>query len=105
MYYIFCSYFFVRALKYRTPAWIAQFVTTIQIVQFVINCAIFAHLFVIKLTHSRPDCACSWFALSLGGIMYCSYLYLFAQFFYRAYIAKKKLPTSAYDKEKIDKAA
>ncbi|VDK25239.1 unnamed protein product [Anisakis simplex] len=49
-------YFAIRALHFKTPRAIAQFITTIQIVQFVINCYIFAHLFYIKYTDSIPEC-------------------------------------------------
>lgn len=67
----------------------AKFITTIQIVQFVISCSIFSHIVYIKTFNTVPDCAASWNVLSLGGLMYLSYLYLFAQFFYNAYIAKQ----------------
>ncbi|TMS37766.1 hypothetical protein L596_004631 [Steinernema carpocapsae] len=82
-------YFGVRALGITTPKPVAKFITTIQIVQFVISCYIFGHLVIIKSTNSIPDCKCSWNVLALGAVMYLSYLYLFAQFFYNAYIAKR----------------
>ncbi|RCN33149.1 GNS1/SUR4 family protein [Ancylostoma caninum] len=87
-------YFGVRALKIQTPRPVAKFITTIQIVQFVISCYIFAHLVVIKTYNQIPDCAVSWNVLSIGGLMYLSYLYLFAEFFYNAYI-KKRSPTKS----------
>jgi hypothetical protein len=96
-------YFFLRAIRVRTPAVVSKFITTIQIVQFVISCAIFGHLFIIKSTGSIPDCRCDWNVLSIGGVMYLSYLYLFVQFFYQAYIAKKS-PTKLQS-SKSDKAA
>jgi len=79
-------YFAIKALHIETPKSLSKFITTIQIVQFVINVYILAHLLYIKLTDSIPECAVSWNSLSLGGAMYGSYLYLFAQFFYNAYI-------------------
>lgn len=82
-------YFAVRALHIKTPRPVAKFITTIQIVQFVISCTIFSHLVYIKATDSVPNCQASWNVLGLGGLMYLSYLYLFAQFFYNAYIAKR----------------
>nr|CDJ84522.1 GNS1 SUR4 membrane protein domain containing protein [Haemonchus contortus] len=85
-------YFGVRALKIDTPRPVAKFITTIQIVQFVISCYIFAHLVIIKSYNQIPGCAVSWNVLSIGGLMYLSYLYLFAEFFYNAYI-KKRSPT------------
>ncbi|CAI4224528.1 unnamed protein product [Auanema sp. JU1783] len=82
-------YFGIRALKIRTPGLVAKFITTIQIAQFVISCYIFGHLVYIKSFDVIPSCAVSWNVLLIGGVMYLSYLYLFAQFFYRAYIVKK----------------
>ncbi|CAD5218241.1 unnamed protein product [Bursaphelenchus okinawaensis] len=82
-------YFAVRALHIKTPRWVAKFITTIQIIQFVISCYIFSHLVYIKAFDTIPSCQASWNVLGLGGLMYLSYLYLFAQFFYNAYIAKK----------------
>jgi elongation of very long chain fatty acids protein 6 len=82
-------YFGVRALNIKTPRYVAKFITTIQIVQFVISCAIFSHLVYIQTTGSVANCASSWNVLSIGALMYLSYLYLFGQFFYNAYIAKR----------------
>jgi len=98
-------YFAIRAMKYSTPRWVAKFVTTIQLVQFVVSCYIFGHLFIIKTTNSVPDCACSWNVLSIGGVMYLSYLYLFADFFYKAYIQKRSPTKAAATANKSDKAA
>ncbi|KAI1732924.1 GNS1/SUR4 family domain-containing protein [Ditylenchus destructor] len=81
-------YFGVQALKIKTPRYVAKFITTIQITQFVISCYIFTQLVYIKITNSVPNCSASWNVLSLGALMYLSYLYLFAKFFYNAYIAK-----------------
>ncbi|PAV76918.1 hypothetical protein WR25_23674 [Diploscapter pachys] len=81
-------YFGIRALKINTPRPVAKFITTIQIVQFVISCYIFGHLVFIKSYDLVPGCQVSWNVLSIGGLMYLSYLYLFAEFFYKAYIKK-----------------
>jgi len=80
-------YFAAQALKVRAPRYVAKFITTIQIAQFVISCYIFTHLVWIKFSGSVPNCAVSWNVLSLGAMMYLSYLYLFTQFFYNAYSA------------------
>ncbi|MFH4974524.1 hypothetical protein AB6A40_001233 [Gnathostoma spinigerum] len=89
-------YFGVRALHIRTPRAVAQFITTIQIIQFVISCYIFGHLFYIKYTDSVPGCQVTGNVIIIGGIMYLSYLYLFGEFFYNAYIARK--PAATYEK-------
>ncbi|CAB02921.1 Long chain fatty acid elongase 2 [Caenorhabditis elegans] len=91
-------YFAVRALNIQTPRPVAKFITTIQIVQFVISCYIFGHLVFIKSADSVPGCAVSWNVLSIGGLMYISYLFLFAKFFYKAYIQKRS-PTKTSKQE------
>jgi len=83
-------YFGMQALKVKAPRYVAKFITTIQILQFIINCYIFSHLVWIKSTNSVPNCNASWNVLSLGAVMYLSYLYLFAQFFYNSYISPKQ---------------
>lgn len=83
------AYFAVRALRIRTPRWVAKFITTIQIIQFIISVSIFTHLVWIKTYNTVLNCKASWNVLAIGGLMYLSYLYLFAVFFYNAYIAKR----------------
>lgn len=83
-------YFGIQAMKIKTPRYVAKFITTIQLVQFIISCYIFVQIVHIKTTDSTPNCSASWNVLSIGALMYLSYLYLFGQFFYNAYIAKSK---------------
>jgi len=94
-------YFAIRALEIRTPRYVAKFITTIQITQFIISCYIFTHLVYIKITASVPNCLASWNVLSLGAMMYLSYLYLFAQFFYKAYIVNRH-PGRSVGKKVVD---
>ena len=54
--YHFSSYFGIRALNFKTPRYVAKFITSIQIIQFIINVAIFAHLFYIKYYEKVPFC-------------------------------------------------
>uniref|UniRef100_A0A0M3IGQ8 Elongation of very long chain fatty acids protein n=1 Tax=Ascaris lumbricoides TaxID=6252 RepID=A0A0M3IGQ8_ASCLU len=97
------SYFGVRALHFKTPRLVAQFITSIQIIQFVINCYIFAHLFYIKYTDSIPTCQVAWNVLTMGALMYLSYLYLFVEFFYNAYIVKKpRLSNTTIENEPLN---
>lgn len=93
-------YFGVRALHFKTPRQFAKFITSIQIIQFVISCYIFGYLFYIKYTESLPECQVTWNVLTIGGLMYLSYLYLFINFFYNAYIAKK--PTGKFDEKQTE---
>uniref|UniRef100_A0A158R498 Elongation of very long chain fatty acids protein n=1 Tax=Syphacia muris TaxID=451379 RepID=A0A158R498_9BILA len=82
-------YFAIRAMHFKTPRYVAKFITSIQIIQFIINVIIFAHLFYIKYYGTVPSCNVTWNVLSIGGLMYLSYLYLFMDFFYNAYIVRK----------------
>jgi elongation of very long chain fatty acids protein 6 len=79
-------YFGAQALKIKFPRQVAKFITTIQILQFVIQCYIYTQLVHIKATDSVPNCAVNWRVLGLGAVMYLSYLYLFARFFYNSYL-------------------
>jgi len=79
-------YFGMQALKIRAPRQVAKLITTVQILQFVIQCYIYTQLVHIKTTDSVPNCSASWRVLGLGAVMYLSYLYLFAQFFYNSYL-------------------
>nr|CAD2128902.1 unnamed protein product [Meloidogyne enterolobii]CAD2179859.1 unnamed protein product [Meloidogyne enterolobii] len=81
-------YFGLQALKVKTPRLFAKFITSIQILQFVISCYIFVQLLRIK-SANNIRCDASWNVLTLGALMYLSYLYLFGQFFYNAYISPK----------------
>lgn len=92
-------YFAVRAMHFKTPRYVAKFITSIQIIQFIINVAIFGHLFYIKYYETVPYCNVTWNVLTIGGLMYLSYLYLFMDFFYNAYIVRK--PVGGVTKSEI----
>uniref|UniRef100_A0A1I7WQ78 Elongation of very long chain fatty acids protein n=1 Tax=Heterorhabditis bacteriophora TaxID=37862 RepID=A0A1I7WQ78_HETBA len=38
------SYYFLRSMKIKVPGFVAKFITSIQILQFVISCVILAHI-------------------------------------------------------------
>uniref|UniRef100_A0A0N5CDM4 Elongation of very long chain fatty acids protein n=1 Tax=Strongyloides papillosus TaxID=174720 RepID=A0A0N5CDM4_STREA len=84
-------YFGTSALGKRYPNAFRQFITSIQLIQFIISVGIFSHLVYIMTLGNVEGCNTSWNVLALGGVMYLSYLYLFAKFFYKAYIAPKKV--------------
>uniref|UniRef100_A0A0N5A3N8 Elongation of very long chain fatty acids protein n=1 Tax=Parastrongyloides trichosuri TaxID=131310 RepID=A0A0N5A3N8_PARTI len=84
-------YFGTSAFGKRYPNIVRQFITSIQLIQFIISCGIFSHLVYIMSFGNVENCNTSWNVLIIGGFMYVSYLYLFAQFFYKAYIAPKKV--------------
>jgi len=94
-----CSYFLARSLRVAVPAVIAQAVTGLQILQFVTAATLLCYGHYQVVVHGRAGgarrakCACTgeqcdWpIRLATGALlMNVCYLYLFAQFFYNAYV-------------------
>lgn len=84
-------YFGTSAFGKKYPNSFRQFITSIQLIQFIISLGIFSHLVYLMSLGNIEQCNTSWNVLAIGGVMYLSYLYLFAKFFYKAYIAPKKV--------------
>lgn len=79
------SYYFLRSMRVKVPGQVAKFITTIQILQFVISVAILAHLgYLIFGKQMQCDFDHKSFALAVGMDM--SYLVLFVNFFLQAYV-------------------
>jgi len=78
------SYYFLSACSFRAPAWFSRCLTTCQIVQFIITLAILAHVGLRMLIGQHVDTSPTsyWFCL----LMEISYVVLFGNFFYNAYI-------------------
>jgi len=78
------TYYFLSACSIRCPAWVSQMITTSQITQFLITLVILFHVGYLKLAGYAVDT--TW-----GVYLYClameiSYVVLFGNFFYHAYI-------------------
>ncbi len=75
-------------MKFRVPGIFAQFITTIQILQFIISCAILAHVYIL-ISWYRRDCDCDINSgvFQLTVFMDVTYLLLFLQFFFNAYVS------------------
>ncbi|VDM91489.1 unnamed protein product [Onchocerca ochengi] len=79
------SYYFLCSMKMRVPRAIAVFVTCLQILQFILSVLILAHLgILIYVRKINCDFDDSIFKLAL--FMDVSYLILFINFFYKAYV-------------------
>ena len=79
------SYYFLRSMKIRVPGAIAQLITTLQILQFVISVGILFHLgFLIYVQGVNCDFAPKIFALAT--FMDVTYLMLFINFFLHSYV-------------------
>lgn len=89
------SYYALRSMGYSPPRFFAMFITTLQLLQMVIGCAINIWAYNI-LKHA--ECHISAINVRLSIAMYFSYFVLFARFFYKAYLSgnsrKKNLDQS-----------
>ncbi|MFH4981309.1 hypothetical protein AB6A40_008018 [Gnathostoma spinigerum] len=81
------SYYLLRSLKLRIPGSFARFVTTLQIVQFVISVAILIHLGVL-IHIQNVNCDFSGGVYMLAVFMDVTYLILFVNFFLKSYIVE-----------------
>jgi len=81
------TYYFLRACKVRVPRSIAMVVTSLQLLQMVIGVLVTLHLWSEL---DSDDCKIHRNNVLAGSAMYSTYLYLFADFFVRAYITGGK---------------
>lgn len=81
-------YYTLRAMGYNNfPKWIPPSITSLQIVQFIIGSWVTGHSFYLSI---YGLCDISLYSATSALIMYVSYLILFMNFFYHAYIKKSK---------------
>ena len=83
-------YFFyaLRALKVKPPRFIAVTLTTLQILQMIVGCAINIFVFKYLLQFGQQGCNVSSTHNIASFTIYFSYFYLFLQFFCKAYLSK-----------------
>lgn len=81
------SYYALRAMGYKPPRFISMVITTMQLSQMVVGCAINIWAYdYLKEAHNAP-CHISHINVNLSIAMYFSYFILFARFFYASYLA------------------
>lgn len=105
------SYYALRAMKFNPPRFISMIITSLQLTQMIIGCAIniWAHDYL--KTAGRNSCNISPINIKLSIAMYFSYFVLFARFFYKTYLSssgKKSKPklsskTSSYNTQQTEK--
>lgn len=79
------SYYFLRSMKIRVPGFIAKFITTIQIWQFIICVAILIRLgFLVYVENVACDLENRMFVMA--SFMDFTYLVLFINFFVKSYV-------------------
>ncbi|KAL3282825.1 hypothetical protein HHI36_005988 [Cryptolaemus montrouzieri] len=79
------SYYALRAMQFKPPKQIAMLITTLQLLQMVIGCAV--NIWAHQLLQSGAECHITPFNVKLSITMYLSYFVLFARFFYKAYLS------------------
>merc|ERR1712115_131926 len=82
------TYFALRAMRVRVPKVVAMIITSLQLVQMVVGCAV--NYFAFKFKENGMPCAVSDNYLFYSSLMYSSYFVLFARFFYKAYFCKSE---------------
>lgn len=80
------SYYALRAMKVKVPRGVAMLITSLQLIQMVIGCAI--NYLAYNFKNSGKFCGVTHKNLLFGSLMYASYFVLFARFFYNAYFTK-----------------
>jgi hypothetical protein len=84
---IMYSYFLLRSLRVVLPAFVARCVTGIQILQFICSTCMLTYGYV-QVTFNGASCDWPTWLGNVALGMNISYLYLFGDFFYNAYVAR-----------------
>ncbi|XP_060830408.1 elongation of very long chain fatty acids protein 6-like isoform X2 [Bombus pascuorum] len=95
------SYYALKAMGFRIPKWIAIIVTTLQLIQMIVGCAI---VFAAYYYMQTNECNVTLYNIKISMLMYLSYFILFARFFQQAYLSNKhgnKAKKANNDKVKI----
>jgi elongation of very long chain fatty acids protein 6 len=79
------SYYFLRSMKVRVPGAVAKFITTLQIMQFIISVAVLVHLCFLIYVKNVP-CDFDSRILVFAVFMDVTYLILFVNFFLKSYV-------------------
>lgn len=86
------SYYALRAMGYKPPRFIPMVITSLQLTQMIVGCAInfWAYDYVQSVQNSKNNsstCHISTINIKLSLAMYFSYFVLFARFFYVTYLS------------------
>lgn len=80
------AYYALRAMRYSPPKSISMVITSLQLTQMIVGCAINIWAFQY-LAQGQKECGISRVNIKFSLTMYFSYFVLFARFFYHAYIS------------------
>lgn len=78
------SYFAWRSMGHGCPRWISMSITSMQLMQMVAGCVLGYTIYSVK--SNNGVCHHTWENLYMAIGIYSTYLYLFAEYFYFAYI-------------------
>lgn len=81
------SYYALRAMGYKPPRFIAMVITSMQLTQMIVGCAINIWANDYLKTSNHSACHISEINIKLSIAMYFSYFVLFARFFYITYLS------------------
>ncbi|VDM96249.1 unnamed protein product [Thelazia callipaeda] len=93
------SYYLLRSMKIQIPRAVAMFVTSLQILQFVLSVLILIHLGVLIYIRN-VDCDFDDSIFKFALFMDVTYLILFINFFFKAYMSGSGKPKFVSDKKK-----
>ncbi|XP_030629107.1 elongation of very long chain fatty acids protein 6 [Chanos chanos] len=79
------SYYTLRAAGIRVPRAFAMLITTMQILQMAVGLAV---LGLVYMWMHQEHCPSNLGNIGWGSVMYFSYLWLFASFFYSSYLKR-----------------
>jgi elongation of very long chain fatty acids protein 6 len=102
------TYYAMQAARFRIPRPVSIFITSIQIVQMVVGLVVTGNAYKILssggATGKRSKCQQTYENMGYCGVMYFSYLVLFARFFYATYIRRPPVgkPTENNGYKKCD---
>ncbi|KAK5645733.1 hypothetical protein RI129_004197 [Pyrocoelia pectoralis] len=97
---IMYSYYALRAMGYSPPRRFAMLITSLQLLQMVVGCAV--NVWVQQLLNDHRECNVTYVDIKLSLAMYFSYLVLFARFFHKTYLCgaqRKKQPKAPLAEE------
>jgi len=96
------TYYAFRALQFRIPKWTMMTITGLQLLQMIVGCGI--TIFAYKVKTRGEFCNQTWDNVHYCALMYASYFFLFAHFFYSTYLLdrKAKAVPAAPVSEKVD---
>jgi len=89
---IMYGYFALRAARVHLPRFLQQFITMLQLIQMIFGCIVNIAAFNYK--QQGYSCATTYMNIILSLVLYASYLFLFAHFFYMSYLHRGSVKKS-----------